>query len=129
MPSGSVKSDERKDPEDEETITELCLRVADRRRGGTDERLGRGPLEGRKPSARNLLAGAHVARVVARPGVRGIEPADAPVETSGDRNFEGMGKHPFAQLIVAADIAAHEVVSLIIDLRLQRSIRIDDAGQ
>ena len=129
MPSGSVNQASGRIPEDEETIAELCLCVADRRRGGADQRVRDRVRFERNLSARNLLAGTQIAGVVTRLGVGRIEPTDAPVKSGRNRDLEGVGKHPLAEFVVAADIAAHGVVGQIIDLRLQRSIRIDDTRQ
>jgi hypothetical protein len=53
--------------------------------------------DGDKRSSLNLFAGTHFTRAVARLGVGGVEPADAPVKlSSGDRDLEGLGKRPFS---------------------------------
>ena len=85
--------------------------------------------DGDTRSALNLFAGTHFTRVVARLGAGGVEPADAPVKSSGDRDVEGLGKRPFPQFVVAANVAAHFIVGLTIHLRLEDALRRDGTRQ
>src|SRR5688572_12297058 len=77
----------------------------------------------------DLLAGAHVAGVITRLGAGGVEAPYATAEPRGDRHFEPMRERLPAELVVAAEIAAHRLIRLTVDFGLEQAIRSDHAVQ